>query len=116
MKNYIVLEQDDAFFSIENPRTEAQIIAAEIISYYNQHKEETRKAARKAHPVRVSFSARCLVGDVEKYNAAIEKGMQGFSYTSDGAKEIRETPKGTLVVEFVGCVAPYQNKFSFEII
>ena len=115
MKNFLVLEQDDACFTIEDACTDAEKSAKKIIANFNQHQDFVVKSARKAHPVRFSPSARGMVGEVENYKSAIENGMRGYSYTRNGATETWVTPTGTLVATFIGSVGEYRNKFSFEI-
>ena len=115
MKNFLVIEQDDASFTINDASTDAEKSAERIIESFNNQKEAVIKAARAAHPVRFSPSARALVGEVENYKSAIENGMRGYSYTREGSTETWATPNATLVATFLGCVGEYKNKFSFDI-
>ncbi len=116
MKNTIILNQDDAYFTIENPETEAEKKALEIIESYNSKVDEVKKQAQKLFPVKFSPSILGLTGNVEQNKKYKEENLKGFSYKREENIEYWITPSATLIATFIKTVGEYKNKFEFEII
>ena len=113
--NFIVIEQDEAIFEIDNAATDAEAKAQKIIAEYQKKQKAAKDAAQAAYPVRFSLSVKGLIGESEKHYEVIAEKMAGYSNFVEGKTETWVTPNGTLSATFLGRVGPYQNKFQFEI-
>lgn len=101
MAHFIYIEQDEAFFEIQNPQNAAELLAAQIIAEYNEQEEMVRVLAMRKHNVRFSSAARGLVGDVDGYKRSIDENMKGFSYERQDGIERWQTPSGCVSARFV---------------
>lgn len=112
---YIFIQQDEAYFGIEDPRTEAEIKADEIIGAYNMQKYHASQEAYNQFPLVPVFGSDTIIGDVDNNTRINVEMMKGFSYSRVDGVEKWETPIGTLTAKFEKAVGEYLNKFSFVV-
>lgn len=116
-KQIIIIEGDDASFSIVSHKTQDHIFADDIIRAYNNAYQEARREAAKRFPQKISFVTLSVSGDEEGYSAAIKEGMSGYEYQKTLNTETWKTPIGHLTATWLGEMpgTGYYQKFEFEV-
>ena len=114
MKNFIVLQQDDALFQIDKPKTDAEAIAKAIIADYNSAIDNAKDTAWAESGARVIISKKVIEKE-DEYKTLLAEKTKGYSYTNEAGVETWTTPNAVLVARFVRGLGGYLNEFEFEI-